>query len=230
MSYKEKNYITGQTYVVYQKGRRFCTSFYDDSCYRYYTLRLLNSVNNYHVKLHAYCLLRNELFLLVTPGTPTGIGRLLCSLNRSYSEYFTLRFNRPGEVFPGCHWHSLIQGASLILDCQKFIERAAPDSEGLSHPGSYRWSSYCANAFGGKSRHLVPHKAFVDFLSRAPNPHRRYREFIALPFSEAYALYLVNALKFGKAPGKRLLPLCSPTATKRRRIGEHCDPREMSYH
>ncbi len=213
------NTIAGQTYVVYQRGRSYCASFYDATCYRFFLLRLLHSVNNYHVKLHAYCLLQQEVILLLTPGTPTGLSRLLQGLNNSYTEYFNLRFGRSGRVFQRPPSSSLIQGDDLLLDCQKFVERAALEDLGSEHPGRHRWSSYCSNAFGGRSHFIVPHRAFLRFLHAAPHPHRRYRDFVATPFSDAYKLYLQATLKFGRAPAKRRWPLQVPMAVKRR---SHC--------
>ena len=62
--------IPGQTYLIYVTGKTCSDSFFDEAGYNYYLVRLLNSVNNFHVKLHAYSLLSKEIYLLLTPGIP----------------------------------------------------------------------------------------------------------------------------------------------------------------
>ena len=60
--------LAGQTYFVIVENKTTVTGFYDDACYRYYLLHLLNCLNNYQIKLHAYVLMANEIWLLATPG------------------------------------------------------------------------------------------------------------------------------------------------------------------
>lgn len=221
--------IPGQTYLIYVTGKTCSDSFFDEAGYNYYLVRLLNSVNNFHVKLHAYSLLSKEIYLLLTPGIPNGLPRLLRSLNRSYSDYFNQRFERKSDVWSPHFSSSLIQGDPLILDCQKFVERIAMQSKRLSHPGIHHWSSYSANSFGGKSAFLVPHRALVTFLKNKSEPYKQYREFIAQPFSDAYEMYLLSRLKFGKKPARKDLPIATPMAHKQCLYSNDSLPMESAF-
>lgn len=197
MQAKTKIYSAGQTYFVVLKERTSSTGFYDDACYEFYLIRLLNCLNIYQVKLHAYLLQAKEIWLLLTPGTPTGFDSLLRFLNQSYSSYFNTRFGRSAKVWSDSVIISLIPGERLALDCQKFIEREALRTKIVSHPGEYLWSSYCVNSFGRSDHHLTSHVAYRKFLKGKTNCFGQYREFIASPYPQAYYLYLRSRLLSG---------------------------------
>ncbi len=208
-------HLTGQTYVVYQRATNCGDGFYDEACFQFFLVRLLNSLTQCQAKLHAYCLMPKEVMLLITPGTPFAISSLLYSVNTQYEQYYKLRFERSNKVWKGTGKSSLVQGEALIVDCQKFIERL-PVAEGLAeHPGAYKWSSYCGNAFGLKHPHLSRHPAFEKFLEANDGPFRCYRDLIARSFSRAYGDYLNSRLKSGKSPAIRKQTLASPVASKR---------------
>jgi REP element-mobilizing transposase RayT len=208
--------LSGQTYLVYLRHNDCGKGFFDAACKKYYKLKLLNSLRTYQVKLHSFCILDNEVYLLGTPMSPTGFAALINYVNRSYTEYFNQRYER--KLSGWCQYirSSFIQGNQLVLDCQKYVERSPLQENCLSNPGMYEFSSHCSNCFGGKSDFLVPHIAFTNLLTNTPNPYRYYREFVASPFPHAYQLYLEKNLKHGKPIAKREKPLAIPIALKRR--------------
>lgn len=208
--------IAGQTYFIVIKSNSRMTGFYDGACYHFYLLRLLNCLNNFQVKLHAYILLENSIWLLTTPGTPGGLSSLLKYLNQCYSSYFNNRFGRSTTIWRDLSGFSLVQGNQLVLDCQKFIERAPVQAMMVNHPGEYAWSSYCANSFGGATKYLTPHPAFKLLLQENGNPYKRYRDFIASSFDEPYYRYLKSRLMTGTPVAKRKQKLLQPIARKRR--------------
>lgn len=197
MNSRVKTYQAGKTYFVVLREKTSVSGFYDDACYQFYLLRLINCLNTYQVKLHAYLLLEKQVWLLLTPGTPTGFDSLLRFLNQSYSDYFNTRFGRSVKVWSDSVVACLIPGNKLVLDCQKFIEREVLRINCISHPGEYRWSSYCANAFSRKNGHLSAHLAYTSFLKGKSDCFTRYREFIAAPYSQAYELFLRSRLLRG---------------------------------
>lgn len=211
-------HLAGQTYVVYQSASNCGDGFYDEACYQFYLVRLLNSLQQCQAKLHAYCLMPSEIFLLITPTTPYAISGLLHSVNAQYERYYRQRFERDNKIWRGVGKCSLIQGAALTIDCQKFIERLPVAEAVVSHPGAFGWSSYCGNAFGLKHRHLSRHLAFQEFLKISENPFRSYRDFIARPFSKPYSDYLTSKLKSGVAPAIRKQALVKPCAKKVSRV------------
>ena len=197
MQGKKKIYSPGQTYFVALRERTYTTGFYDNACCEFYLLRLLNGLNIYHVKLHAYLFKPKEIWLLATPGTPDGFDSLLRFLNQRYSSYFNTRFGRSVKVWSDSPITCLVSGGNLVLDCQKFIEREALREEYVSHPGEYLWSSYCDNSFSLSNRYLTPHRAYKKFLQGKPDCFEQYRKFIVTPYPQAYYLYLKSRLLSG---------------------------------
>lgn len=209
-------HLAGQTYVVYQRAVNSGDAFYDNACYRFYLVRFLNSLRQCHVRLHAYCLLANEITLLLTPDTPFAISSLLRSVNSQYRRYYQQRFERDIDVWAGSKKYSLIQGHALVVDCQKYIERLPLDRGIEQHPGAHAWSSYCANAFGIRYSHITRHSGLEAFLGIPDQPFRAYRDFIARPFSKAYLDYLSNRLQSGQPPAIHRQKLVRPVAAKTR--------------
>jgi len=169
-------------------------AFFDEICFNYYQIRLLNSLKVYHVRLHAYVLLPTEAWLLLTPEMPRSLFSMLDYVNGCYSEYFNERFGRKGAVFPARPHLAVIDSAQRLFDCQRLIE-SWPFAEGkVDHPGLYPWSSYTFNAFGGQSRFLSRHRFFREYLAATDNAFQRYRQAIATPLDPAFRARLEQRL------------------------------------
>ena len=180
MPASNQSHRAGHTYFVSVPCAAVGHGFFDDACCKYYLIRLLNSLNNYHVRLHAYCLLHDEIFLLLTPGTVTGISNLLAHLNLAYSNYFNRRFRRKARVWSDSVFSYELDRDDLVLFAQKYVERLPVTRKLVLHGGVYKWSRYCCNAFGGSRLFLSPHPAFLRYLgSRTGNAFEQYRAFIA---------------------------------------------------
>ena len=183
-----------RTWFLVNRAKIQGTAFFDEACHDYFQLRLLNCLKVYHVQLHAYALLPNEAWLLLTPGMPKSMFSLLDFVNGCYSEYFNERFERNIAVFQNRPFLAIMDSAQLFLDCQKMIERWPFASGAVDHPGLYRWSSYAVNAFGGRPRFLTRHRWFEQYIAAAESPMERYREFIAEPFQAAHLTELEKRL------------------------------------
>lgn len=197
MTISNKLHLAGETYLVCLESRIAGDGFCDEACYKFYLLRLFHCLNLFQVKLHAYLLLPREVSLLVTPGSPFCLRNLMRTINRSYSEYFNTRFGRAVKVWSDTPRSSLVQEATLALQCQKYIERRPLAESELGHPGIYRWSSYCTNAFGGGFHYLKPLAAYKAFIIETTNPYKAYREYIATPFKQEFLLYLQRRIESG---------------------------------
>ncbi|PCJ25433.1 MAG: hypothetical protein COA96_07300 [SAR86 cluster bacterium] len=192
-------YCAGETYFAVIKEGMANTGFIDDACYEYYHLRLMNCLNIYQIQLHAYLLKPKEIWLLFTPKTPQGFDALLGYLNKTYSNYFNIRFDRSVNAWAGTPITCSIPKDNLILDCQKFIEREPLRAKLVKHPGEYLWSSYCTNSFNRSARYLTAHRSFKLSRQSHRNNYSQYRDFIVNPFKEAYYLFLENRLLTGRS-------------------------------
>lgn len=192
-----RSLIPYRTYFSAIKQKTFGTGFFDDACKEFYLCRLLQCQNAYKVQIHAFLLMEKEVLLLFSPLTPSGFDSFVRFLNRSYSRYYLIRFERTVIAWQNEPLVCQLTGDSLVLDCQKFIERYMLDNSTELHPGEYGYSSYCANAFTHKQGLLKRHRAVRQFMQIEANGLRRYREFVAEPFRQEYERYLRSRLLWG---------------------------------
>lgn len=204
----KRSLIPYRTYFSAIKQKTFGTGFFDDACKEFYLCRLLHCQNAYKVQIHAYLLMEKEVLLLFTPLTPSGFDSFVRFLNGSYSRYYLIRFERTVIAWQNEPLVCRLIGESLVLDCQKFIERYMLDNSIEAHPGEYGYSSYCANAFTHKLNLLKRHRVVSQFMQTEANGLRRYREFVAEPFRHEYERYLQSRLLWG-------LPLLSQRHSSR---------------
>lgn len=205
----------GQTYCVYLYGKACGGAFLDEYCHRFFILRLLNSLKPFQVELHAYSLLANEVYLLVTPKSSTGLACLIRSVRNSYTKYFQERYERESHPLAKGMRISRVAGAQLTLDCQKYIERRVLDTGIRQHAGAYEWSSYSANSFGCRSAFVSPHATFVNYLKNQESPYKSYREFISAPFISDYLCFIDSKIRSGRDLTKRRVPLTGPVVNRR---------------
>lgn len=193
-----RSLVSGKAYFAVIKQGTTGTGFFDDACKEFYLRRLLSCQNAYRVQLHAYLLLEEELFLLFTSFTPSGFDSFVRFLNKSYSSYYSIRFARTVRAWRDEASICLLPSDKLILDCQKFVERYVVDLGREVHPGRYRYSSYCANAFTLKSTGLKRHQVLARLLAEKSNDLQKYRDFIAAPFRIQYQFFLRGRLLSGR--------------------------------
>ena len=193
-----KTLKTRSTYFTVIKPRTEGTGFFDDACKEFYLCRLLHCQHAFQIKLHAYLLLDQQIFLLFTPQTPSSFHSFLSYLNRVYNDYYLVRFERKVKVWRGAPLISLLPSDKLVLDCQKFLERFTLKAENNNHPGEYLYSSYCSNAFSVIPKPLIRHKAFIQFLRKEVGSLGSYRDFIATPFRVQYEYFLQSRLLEGR--------------------------------
>ena len=199
MARKKRNFLQGETYFIRQEGHCGSVCFFDDACYKVYLTRLISCLSVYQVELHSYVLLAGEIRLLMTPSTPSGISSLMQVVSGAYVQYFNDRFERNGTLWKGRFKSSLIQGDELILNCHKYIELEPARLKLVSNPGTYQWSSYCINGFGGHGNGVTAHQCYDDFGALAVNRFQQYRDFVAEGFSSESHRLLEHQLSTGSA-------------------------------
>jgi len=190
--------IAGRTYFAVIKQKTQSTGFFDGACKEFYLRRLLYCNDAFQVKLHAYLLMHTEIFLVFTTLTPSGFDSFVKFLNDSYSNYYSIRFARRVSTWRNQPLVCRLPSDALVRDCQKFVERYVLSNSGSCHPGEYRYSSYCTNAFAHRPKYLQPHRAFKALTSSSHGSLHHYREFIAEPFRGEYESFLGSRLLSGR--------------------------------
>ncbi len=203
MGSPNRGLIAHRTYFALIRQRTLGSGFFDDICKEFYLRRLQQCQKAFNVQLHAYLLLDTRMLFLFTPQTPAGFHAFIEFLSESYNNYCSIRFERRVQAWQGSTPVLELATHNLIRDCQKFIERLVLRCGECSHPGEYRYSSYCANAFSSKPKYLVRHGAVTEMMRCEEYALEGYRAFIAAPFREEYERFLQSRLLHGSPLLKR---------------------------
>jgi putative transposase len=174
----------GTTYRCRMRAITAGDCFIDAACFEYFQRRLLGRTNAYRAALHAFCLLRRDVLLLVTPETPQAVNNLLMSLRACYGHYFALRFARSTRVFSTQLEIRPLDSPGLIIETQRFMERAGINNHQELSPGQHPWSSYSFYATQTAPPGLSLHNAWQGILPSGRQRPAAYRYQLASPLGE----------------------------------------------
>jgi len=191
MPRRKRMYLPGHTYHLVQRGNNREACFVELENYQFY-LELWKRCadNNYGVAVHAYCLMTNHVHFLVTPDEHDSISRVMSVIGSRYAYYFNKTYKRTGTVWEGRHKSSLVDNEHYYLTCSRYIEMNPVVARMVSKPEQYRWSSYGANAWGGKSS-LTPHPEYVMLGEDIEARCFAYRELFKNQLSD-YDIHLIE--------------------------------------
>ena len=102
-----------------------------------------------------------EVSLLTTPGTESGVSRLMKGLGQRYVQHVNHTYRRSGPLFEGRFRSALVETDGYLLACQRYIELNPVRAGMVPIPGEYPWSSYRANALGHRDPVVSPHPLYT---------------------------------------------------------------------
>ena len=192
-----------ETCLVVQEASGGTCGFFDAACYQFYLRHLVHCLAYFQITLHAYALLPDRIWLLLTPRSPRAVENLLASVNRTYTAYFNARFSRGTKPWSRPHRQIPVRASAAVLVCQKLVELEPVHSGAVQHAGTWLWSSYSANAFGGRRKFVTRHRAVSGFLQQASDPGSHYRACIDSQFGQGQYEYLRNRIARNKSLAAR---------------------------
>ena len=162
---------------VVQRGNNRQPTFFADEDYRFYLDCLGEAAIKYRCALHAYVLMTNHVHLLVTPGIPEGLSRMMQSVGRRYVQYVNYSYKRSGTLWEGRYKASLVQTERYLLTCSRYIELNPVRAGMVERPEDYKWTSYRAHAHGAADGLIQDHE---EYLALGPTPEARHEAYRAL--------------------------------------------------
>ena len=183
MPRRKRSYFPGLPYHIIQRGNNCEACFVEPENYQYYLSLWKAYAKRYGVAVHAYYLMKNHIHFLVTPEKSDSISRAMSVIGSRYAYYFNKRYMRTGTVWEGRHKSSLIQSDRYFLTCYRYIELNPVVAGLVSKPEEYKWSSYLANAWGGKT-HLVAHEEYQKLGRDIEIRRHVYRELFKYHLAE----------------------------------------------
>ena len=127
--------------------------------------------------MHAYVLTTNHVHLLLSAKKIENIWQLMKSLDQDYAHDINWRRHRTGPLWDGRYKSCVVQDATYLLVCQRYIELNPVRAGMVQYPGNYRWSSYRSNAEGRSDPLVEPHPLY---LGLGGSPGDRQQAYAAL--------------------------------------------------
>ena len=166
-------------YHVMNRGRRSEEIFTGKDDYTVFIDLLKELVEDYNVKIAAYCLMPNHYHLLVqTPDA--NISRSMRHLNGVYTQRFNRIHHSDGQLFRGRYKSILVDADSYLLELLRYIHRNPLESGLVENLQKYSWSSHKGYLSGAKKWDWL-HKDFILslFSKNETESIRRYRQFVS---------------------------------------------------
>ena len=160
---------------IVQRGNNRLPCFLDDEDRQRYLQCLLESLNRFGCRLHAYVLMDNHTHLLMTPGEAGAMSRLMHTFARNYTGMFNHRHGRTGTLWEGRYKACLVDSEGYFLACSRYIELNPVRAWIAAEPADYPWSSHRANAGSAYDPLLSPHACYLALGSDPASRAAAYR-------------------------------------------------------
>lgn len=166
-------------YHVMNRGRRGEDVFKAKKDYSAFIDLLKELVEDYSVKIAAYCLMSNHYHLLVQ--TPqANISRAMRHLNGVYTQRFNKINHCDGQLFRGRFKSILVDADSYLLELLRYIHRNPLDSGIVDNIDKYNWSSHKAYLSEAKKWDWLHKRYMLSLFSMNRGESiKRYKQFVS---------------------------------------------------
>ena len=175
MARRLRHILPGVAVHIVQRGVNRVCCFRTETDYLVYRSLLRQLSQKYDCAVHAYCLMTNHVHLLLTPASAESCIGLMRDLGRRYVPYFNRRYERTGTLWEGRFRSCIVESASYVLACHRYIELNPVRAEMVDQPSAYPWSSHAGNSGAQPDPFLSPHAEFLALSADAEKRHRAYR-------------------------------------------------------
>lgn len=139
---------------------------------------LESATQRYSAAIHVYCLMNNHYHLLLE--TPRGnLPQIMRHINGAYTNYFNIKWKRPGHLFQGRYKAILIEIDEYAKVLSRYIHLNPVRAQIVQKPEEYNWS--CYQYYNGKKK--PPVWLQTDFIlgyfgSRRSTAQRSYQRYV----------------------------------------------------
>jgi REP element-mobilizing transposase RayT len=178
--------LVGRPHIVVARGNNGGRVFFDDVDYEAYLHTLRDIVREGHVRLFAWCLMKNEVRLLATP-VRLPLAQIVQRLHTSHVRRVNARVQRTGHLFEG-RFRSVVVPEEQVAAIVRWIHLWPVRTERVRRAETYPWSSHRAYVKGDEWGDLVDAWSLIgpwgDTLPAAQRAFARYVEEAALEKDE----------------------------------------------
>lgn len=142
--------LAGEAHLLRQLGHNHQAVFLDAEDKRRYLSDLREVCAAQAVLVHAYALLPDQVWLLLTPPSAQALSRAMQSLGRRYVIWHNQRHGRSGTLWQGRFQACVLEADSHLLKAMRYVERqpvlaglaldllGSPDTSAAHHLGVRR--------------------------------------------------------------------------------------------
>lgn len=167
----------GYPHHIIQRGNNRQEIFFDQEDRLLYLKWLKKYSLECNCTIHAYCLMKNHVHLLVIPQNSYSLAKTMQKLSLRFTQHINKKYRRTGRLWE-CRFYSALVDKELYLwSVGRYIERNPVRAKIVSQPDKYRWSSAKANTSGKDMDFIKPiwkddakRKEYITFLN---NPDKK---------------------------------------------------------
>ena len=175
------NLSAGIPYCLTIRHRHRLPMFYEYVDYRFCLSLIEQCLQRYGLHLHAFVLMFNYSYLLLTSPLKMQIVKLQDDLDSQYGDYFNIRNRRVRNLLQLEFSMVTVKVDDHLLLYNRYIELAPVRSGRVLHPADYPWSSYACNALGEDTGLLTPHRPYLLLGDNPESRRSRYRQLFEEP-------------------------------------------------
>ena len=109
--------------------------------YRYYFRLLRKYKTKLSINIFAFCLLPEEIHLIIQPQNPDKLAPFIKEISQSYLLYFNSRYQHQGKLLHGRYKSMAIRNDAGLSEYIKFVEFIPVKFQIADTPVCYPWSS-----------------------------------------------------------------------------------------
>ena len=175
--------FSGAYYHIMCRGNAKQQIFHTEYDRHKFISLLVESLERYSVRLHAYILMSNHYHLLIQTLKPN-CSEFMHRLNVYYVGWFNHRHNRCGHLYQGRYKAIIIEADSYLMEVSRYVHLNSIRSSlrsGTSfhrkwqHASSYRWSSLPGYLTKTKAQDFV----YYDQILLMSGSRRYYEQFVS---------------------------------------------------
>jgi len=138
----------GYPHHIIQRGNNRQDIFFDQEDRRLYLKWLEKYSLECSCTVHAYCLMKNHVHLLVVPKNNSSLAKTMQKLSLRFTQHINKKYKRTGRLWECRFYSALVDKESYLWSVGRYIERNPVRAKIISKPDEYQWSSAKANASG----------------------------------------------------------------------------------
>ncbi|NMP16548.1 transposase [Thalassotalea sp. Y01] len=175
MPRKPRHYLANVPHYILLSGHNKQAIFFNEQDYQQFCHYLNMMMRKYHIAIHAYTLLDNQVHLLLSASDEEAIPRAIQYLNSCYVKYVNRCYERSGTLFQGRHKASIVDPDGYLIACMAYIETLYNRTcSEVNDAHTYPYCSYSANGYLEQEQQRSIEPQIAELITEIITPHPNY--------------------------------------------------------